>query len=123
MVTSVVAAGSTKVQLREADLDGIIVPLRKTRCLEGNVRSEEGNVRIDFMHFYVKTTDKQMQRYVYAREDGKFELDGLLPNEYRLSGILVPEGSYLKEAKFGISTYSTGVSVSTPQQPPRLNWY
>jgi hypothetical protein len=53
------------------------------------------------VHFYVKTPDKQMQSYVSVHKDGTFDLDGLLPNEYRLSGIFVPDGSYLKEAKFG----------------------
>jgi hypothetical protein len=95
------AAGSTSLLVGNAEIDDVVIFVRKTVCLTGSVSSEGGSVAGNRVSFYLRTPDKRMRLYTFVRDDGKFWVDGLLPGEYRLFDLRVPNGSYLKEAKLG----------------------
>jgi hypothetical protein len=91
------AGGITPLLVGDADVNSVVVSLRKTVCLPGSVSSDGGRV----FSFYLITPDKQMRIYTSVRDDGRFEVDGLLPGEYRLHSPIIRDGSYLKEARLG----------------------
>ena len=92
--------GSTTVRIGDADLDGVVVKIRNAGCLKGQVHTD-GIPLPSFFWFHLTSIDKNLDSNISNMAiDGTIRLDNLMPGDYRISGLQIPESWYLKSAMF-----------------------
>ena len=101
----------TIVKVVNSDVEGIALTVGMTGAIPGRIRMEPGAAvllpSMDFLRIQMKsTTDIGQngdgpQQVQPIKDDGQFRIDNVLPGDYRLVVVGLPEGFYLKEARSG----------------------
>jgi len=100
----------TTVKVANSDVEGLTVTVGLTASIPGRIRNEPGAAMplppVDFLRIQLKSiTDFGQpgdgQPVQPIKDDGQFRIDGIVPGDYRLVVVGLPEGFYLKEARSG----------------------
>jgi 5-hydroxyisourate hydrolase-like protein (transthyretin family) len=121
--------GSVSIEVRDSDVEGLVVTLASGASLPGRLRVE-GRRDIDLTTFFSSGTKAvalepwfnggppripggALTSWAEIKAEGVFRIENVLPGDYRLEvGVLLP-GMYIKEARFGVTDILT--------QPFRFN--
>jgi hypothetical protein len=120
--------GRTPVDIRNADLDGVTVVLLPAVDVPGRVTFEGSRASADGPAHPVVSFKNELPAVPggYAELYGSFEdasrfvVNGALEGDYRLRLSDLPQGAYLKSARYGAADVLSGVLHVDPRTPERL---
>jgi len=94
------AAGSTAVRLGEGDLENVLVVIRHGGCLKGSVTTD-GKAFPNWFSLQLRPSGSSIHISVSMEKNGELQVDGLLPGQYQLLPLRLPDGFFLKAATYG----------------------
>jgi protocatechuate 3,4-dioxygenase beta subunit len=120
MRSSVRAAARQQVQVSDRDLEDVALSLEPGLTIAGRVRSEENAPLPVSLRVSLTPTRALMVGGVppaEVKDNGTFELQGVLPEKYTISISSLPDGMYVKEIRFGGQPVpNSQVDISTSAQ-------
>jgi len=122
---------TTTVRVTNADVDGIVLTLGTSGSITGRIRPESnapnGNVPMEFIRIQLRRPNAgpilnmdNEPNPKPVKPDGSFLIENVLPDEYRVSFFGLPDGFYVKEARWGDADVLDGRLRVTGTEPAGL---
>jgi hypothetical protein len=96
--------GRTTVDVAEADVEGVVVPVSQGVTLSGLVRVErKEKVEVHGVRLMLRPVEdaESFSYTTMVKENGTFRIEGVMPDRYSVAVNDLPEGAYLKSVRFG----------------------
>ena len=103
--------GRVEVTVADTNIDGLVLPMRPGPEITGTVQLEEGNIAALFKpaqnnnRFMLTLTETEGVTIgspnAQVKDDGTFKFNAVGASKYLLNALGLPQGTYLKSARFG----------------------